>query len=345
MEENGIGGCSTPCIICGTMKFDFELSGKPKAIKDFLQAVLDAWGQTRGSRMSAALSYYAMFALAPMIFVAFKVVGVFVDELAAADEFFSQLATTVGPETAQFLQEVVVNVSQRTVTSNVLTSVIGFLALLNAASGLFTGLRDMLNTIWQAPPHPKGGIMVTIENRGLAFLLVIGVGLLLTLSMFASFVLSLVYQFLDLPGQTPIPESLMIVGLAWLSFCVLYKILPNVHVGWSDVWPGALLAALAFGLAAWLLGFYLARSDPGSAFGAASAMAVMLITINYFAQIFLFGAVFSRVYAYRFGSKVGSPFPPEPQDGKHESDKATTSPGAADEVTSTPKEQEGLVSA
>ena len=304
------------------MKFGLVLSGKPKIVKDFLQAVIDAWGKTRGSRMSAALSYYTMFAMAPMIFVAVKVAGVFVDELAAANEFFTQLETTVGPDTAQFLQEVVVNVSQRTSTSNVLTSVIGFLALLNAASGLFTGLRDMLNTVWQAPPHPKGGILVTIENRGLAFLLVIGVGLLLTLGMSASFLLSLVNQIMELPGQTPIPDFLMVVGLAWLSFCVLYKILPNVHMRWRDVWLGALLAAFAFGLAAWLLGFYLSRSNPGSAFGAAGAMAVLLITINYFAQIFLFGAVFSRVYAYRFGSKVGSPFPPEPLAGEPASDDA-----------------------
>ena len=126
------------------MKLNFELSGRPKIVKDFLQEVVGAWGETRGSRMSAALAYYAMFAIAPMIFVAFTVASVFVDELAAANEFFSQLETTVGPETAQFLQDVVVNVSQRTTTGSVVTSLIGFVALFYAASGLFTGLRDML---------------------------------------------------------------------------------------------------------------------------------------------------------------------------------------------------------
>jgi membrane protein len=293
------------------MKFDTVLRGKPKMVVDFLRNVISAWGETRGSRMAAALSYYAMFSLAPMIFAAVTVAGLFVDKLAVSNEFFSQLKTTVGPETAQFLHDVVVNVSKRTSTDSLIQSLIGTLALFYAASGLFTGLRDMFNTIWQPPPLPRSGILRTIENRGLAFLLVIGVGLLLILGTFASFFFSLLNRWLDLPGQTPIPDFLMVMGLAWLTFCVLFKILPNVHVSWRDVWLGALLAAVAFGIAGWLLGFYLSRSNPGSAFAAASAMAVLLITINYFAQIFLFGAVFTRVYAYSFGSKVGSPFPPE----------------------------------
>jgi membrane protein len=300
-----------------------EIKGKPKIVKDFVQEVISAWGASRGSRMSAALAYYAMFTLAPIIFIAITVASLFIDELIAADEFFTQLETTVGEETAEFLQEVVVNVSQRTNSGTTLTSLIGFVALFYAASGLFTGLRDMLNTIWSAPPHPKGGIIATIENRVLAFLLVIGVGLLLTLGTFFNFVLSLLTQYIDLPGKMPIPDFVLVAGLATVSFAVLYKILPNVHVGWRDVWLGALLAALAFDLAAWLLGFYLARSNPGSAFAAAGAMAVLLITINYFAQIFLFGAAFTRVYAYRFGSKVGSPFPPQmEEEGKEEEQEA-----------------------
>jgi membrane protein len=316
------------------MKLNLTPSGKIKTLIEFVKRVIDAWGKTRGSRMSAALAYYAMFALAPMIFAAVTVAGFFVDELAVANGFFSKLETTVGPETAQFLQDVVINVSQRTSTDSLIHSLIGTLALFYAASGLFTGLRDMFNTIWQPPPHPKSGIIHTIENRGLAFLLVIGVGLLLTLGAFASFALSLLNKWLDLPGQTPVPDFLMVVGLAWLSFCVLYKILPNVHVSWRDVWLGSLIAAVAFGIAGWLLGFYLARSNPGSAFAAAGAMAVLLITINYFAQIFLFGAVFTRVFAYNFGSKVGSPFPPETPTEDATSDEATASLDAADQVSS-----------
>jgi membrane protein len=316
------------------MKFGLALTGKPKAIINFIKEVMDAWGQTRGSRMSAALAYFTMFALAPMIFAAVTVAGLFVDELAATTQFFSQLETTVGAETAQFLQEVVVNVAQRTYTDSALLSVISSLALFYAASGLFIGLRDMFNTIWQAPPAAKSGLLATIENRGLAFLLVIGVGLLLTLGTFASFLLSLVGQLLALPRQTPIPEFLIVVGLAWPSFSVLYTILPNVHVSWRDVWLGGLIAALAFGLAGWLLGFYLSHSNPGSAFAAAGAMAVLLITINYFAQIFLFGAVFARVYAYRFGSKVGHIFPPEPLGAGCNSDGAAAAPDAAGDPSS-----------
>jgi membrane protein len=290
-------------------------------IFQFLKALQHAWGADRPTRLSAALAYYILFTLAPVIFIAFTVADIFIDRLVAREQFFEQLETTLGTETAEFVQDIVLNVAQRTPSGTVLTSLIGFAALLWAASGLFTSLRDALNSIWKAPPHPRGGIIATIENRLLAFGLVIGIGLVLTVATSINFILSrldalfervpILNSNVNIADPGPLLSNGFIFLLVTLSFAVLYKILPNVHVRWRDVWLGAVLAAVLAGIASYVLGIYLSRSNIGSAFEAAGAMAVLLVALNYVAQIFLFGAIFSKVYAYQFGSKrdtEGGPF-------------------------------------
>jgi membrane protein len=269
----------------------------------FLKDLQSAWGIDRPTRLSAALAYYGMFSLAPVIFIAFTVADLLIDELAAENQLFDQLEKTLGPETAEFVYDMVINVSQRTTTGALLTSLIGFVALLWAASGLFMSLRDALNTIWKAPPNPKGGIIATIENRLLAFGLVVGVGLVLTLAALVNVTLSILNSTFDVGFQTPLANYGSMIGLVMLAFALLYKILPNVHVGWRDVWLGALLATLLVGIAGWGLGIYLSRSNIGSAFEAAGTLAVLLVAMNYIAQIFLFGAIFTKVYSHHFGSR------------------------------------------
>jgi membrane protein len=244
-----------------------------------------------------------MFSLAPVIFLAFTIADLFVDQLTAQDQLFERLKTTLGPETAQFVQDMVVNVSQSTSTGTLLTSLIGFVALFYAASGMFLSLRDALNAIWKAPPHPKGGIIATIENRLLAFGLVIGVGMVLTLAVVANVTFSVLHSTFDIIFQTPLANYGFMIGLVLVSFALLYKILPNVHVGWRDVWLGAALAALLVAIAGGFLGIYLSHSNVGSAFEAAGTLAVLLVAMNYFAQIFLFGAIVTKVYAQHYGSK------------------------------------------
>jgi membrane protein len=268
-------------------------------LKDFQQS----WGTDRPTRLSAALAYYGMFSLAPVIFIAVTVSDLLIDELAAENQLFNQLETTLGPETAQFVYDTVINVSQRTTTGTLLTSLIGFVALLWAASGLFMSLRDALNAIWSAPPNPRGGIIATIENRLLAFGLVIGVGLLLTVAALANVMVSILNSTFALEIHTPLANYGSMLSIIVFSLVLLYKVLPNVHVGWRDVWLGALLATILIGIAGWGLGIYLSRSNIGSAFEAAGTLAVLLVAMNYIAQIFLFGAIFTKVYAHHFGSR------------------------------------------
>ena len=142
-----------------------------------------------------------------------------------------------------------------------------------------------------------------IKTRLLAFVMVLAVGLLLVVATSFSFFASILTSFLDYGGDLLAGNIISFVGLAALSFALIYKLVPDAAVAWRDVWPGALITATAFAVGRWGLGFYLTHSSVGSAFEAAGALAIVLIAIYYAAQIFLFGAIFTKVYARRFGSK------------------------------------------
>jgi len=245
-----------------------------------------------------------MFAFAPVIFIALTVAGLFIDEPATASQLFVQLEDTLGPETAQFVQDIVVNASQRASGGTALTSLISFGVLSYAASGLFVQLQYALNTIWEVPLASRDGIIASIKNRLLAFVMAIGVGHLLVLATFVSIAVSVLASFLDWGSHVPITNFVSMVGLATISFALIYKVLPDVEIAWRDVWIGAAVTALLVSIGGWLVGFYLTHSNTGSAFEAAGALAVLLIAFYYIAQIFLFGAVFTKVYASRFGSKI-----------------------------------------
>ena len=268
----------------------------------FLADVYNTWTTQQPSRLAAALAYYGMFSFAPMLFFAITAAGILFDELAIADQLFNQLADTFGLETARFLQDMVISTSERTTSSTILTTLISFGALLYAATGLFTQLKYSLNIIWGLSPAPNGGLTDFIKTRLLAFVMVLGLGLVLVLSTFLSFVGSALTTYFDYGFELVAGNLVSFVFLSGLSFALMYKTLPDVKVGWNEVWLGAGVAAILFTVGRWGLGFYLAHSSVSSAFEAAGALAIILITIYYAAQIFLLGAIFSKVYAVQFGS-------------------------------------------
>ena len=276
--------------------------------RPFLKDIYLAWSAENPSQLAAALAYYGVFAFAPVIFIALTVASLFVDEPATASQLFAQFEDTLGPETAQFVQDIVVNASRRasggTAWRSPATSLISFGVLSYAASGLFVQLQHALNTIWEVPLASRDGIMASIKDRLLAFVMAIGVGLLLVLATLLSIVVSVLTSFFDWGSHVPITNFVSMVGLATISFALIYKVLPDVEIAWRDVWIGAAVTALVVSIGGWLVGFYLTHSNTGSAFEAAGALAVLLIAFYYIAQIFLFGAVFTKVYASRFGSKI-----------------------------------------
>jgi membrane protein len=274
--------------------------------KKFLKDLFDEWGAQRPARLAASLAYYSMFSLVPMIFIAISVAEFFLGELASAEELYLRVEDVLGSDIAQFLEELVVGLSETTSGSSTLVTLISFLALVFAASGLFTQLKFSLNEIWEAPTPVQSGIMGFIKTRLLAFILVIGVGLLLVLIATVSIIISMIASFLEISSPVAIGQIIIILLITTLSFALLYKILPDVHVSWRDVWIGAAISSVIMYIASLLVGLYFSYSDLGSAWGAAGALAVLLITVYYFSQIFLLGAVFTKVYAFDFGSKSGS---------------------------------------
>ena len=258
-----------------------------------------AWTESQPARLAAALAYYGMFSLAPMLFIALRVAGIFINELALVDDILDRLSRTLGPETTEFLREMVLAASQRTSGDNLLTSLISLGALLYAATGLFANLKYSLNTIWQVPPASQAGLLHLVKTRLLAFALVLGIGLLLIVATLLSIVLSVLTSFFDFGGSTLAGNITSFILLIAFSFAVLYRILPDADVSWRSVWPGAILAALLVAVGRWGLAIYLTYSSVSNAFQAAGTLAVILIGIYYFAQIFLFGALVTRVYQSR----------------------------------------------
>ncbi len=270
----------------------------------FAKDVYAAWNAAEPSRLAAALAYYGMFSFAPMLYVALIVAEMFADSLATADHIFTRLAETLGYDTAEYIQQMVISASQRAEGGTTLSSLIGLVALLYAATGLFTNLKNSLNTIWQVPPQTQDGIMNFIKTRLLAAVMVLGVGLILILATFASLVTSVLTTFFDFGSDVVFGNAVSFVALSALSFAIIYRLMPDAKVAWRDVWLGALCAAVLFAIGRWGLGFYLSHSSIGSAFDAAGALAVVLIAIYYGAQILLFGAVFTKVYAARNDSTI-----------------------------------------
>lgn len=271
--------------------------------KLFIKELLNAWNISRSPRLAAALAYYSLFSLVPMLFIALSVAGMFFDNINVSQQIFSQLEAVLGTQTAEFLRTVMEDLANRSNGSGALSSIIGLVALFYAATGIFAQLRDAINTIWEGPAILRNAPKQIILDRLLAFVLVLSTGLLFVVATFANLVISLIASLLRISLPLSFANNALLLLLTVAALAVLYKILPDAKVAWRDVWIGALITGSIFFLAVQLLSIYFSSSNLASAFGAASALAVLLVSVYYMGQIFLVGAVFTKVYAYRFGSK------------------------------------------
>ena len=259
-----------------------------------------AWQEDKASRLAAALAYYTVFAMAPLLIIAVAVVSLVLSEQAAQNEIATLLEDTVGQQAAALIEGAITNASQP--AASILASLIGFGTLLFAASGLFGQLQDALNTAWQAESQLEGGLVYFIKSRLLMFVMVFLIGGLLLLSLVASIIVSAVTEYLQLGSYLQNINLLVSFGLVTLLFALIYQILPETDISWGDVWIGATVTSILFTLGKYLIGLYLGSSNVGSAYGAAGSLLVILVWIYYSAQIFLFGAEFTHVYAQKFGS-------------------------------------------
>jgi membrane protein len=253
-----------------------------------------------------------MFSNAPAQGISVSFAWRFRNESRRTDNLFGRLEELFGLETSQMLEGLVDSAFERPSGGSPLVSLISLGALIYAATGLFAQLVYALNFIWDAPPPAKSGVVAFILTRLIAFLMVLGVGLLFVVLTLVSVAISLLASIFEWSRYVPFLNFLGFVGVAALLFALLYKVLPNVKLSWRDVWPGAILTACLFGIGWSLIGFYLGRSSIGSAFEAAGALAILLIGVYYAAQAFLFGVVFTKVYAQGYGSRQNRDVDAEP---------------------------------
>ncbi len=271
----------------------------------FVQS-FNGWLEDRALRFSAALAYYSIFAMAPLVIIAISVAGLLFGEEAARGQVYQQLDWLLGAKGAAEIQTLI-QASSDTSKSLVATA-IGILTLLIGASGVFGQLKDALNTIWGVMLKPGGGIKGALKEYLLSFSMVLGVGFLLIISLLLSAVLQAINNFMI--GYLPIPSFVTPLSLA-VSFVVLvllfgliFKMLPDVLINWSDVWIGATVTALLFTAGKFLISLYLGTSSIASSFGAAGALILILVWVYYSTTIFLLGAEFTKVYASRYGSGI-----------------------------------------
>ena len=277
---------------------------RPASARSFLAQFYQIWITERPTQFAAALAYYAIFSFVPVVYIALTVAGLFVDELRAATQLYDRIEAAMGTQTALQLQEAVNSLAERTTGGNALTTVIGFVALLFTASLMFFQLQHALNTIWRVPPPQRGETRAYITNRLLAFVMVIGLGLVLVVAALGNVAITALRSWIDLGDTLPVTSVLSVIVLATFLLALIYKVLPNAEVAWRDVWVGSVVTAVLLSLGGYLLGLYLGVSTFSSALEAAGAVAVFLMAFYFMGQIFVVGAVFTRVYASMYGSGI-----------------------------------------
>ena len=258
-------------------------------------------------RLSAALAYYSVFSLAPLLVICVAVAGAFLGEEAVRGELSDQLKSSLGASGAFAVQEMVAQA--RKPEANVWVSIGGFAMLFVGASGLFGQLQDALNTVWGVKQKPGRGVAGILKDRFLSFLMVLGTGFLLLISMVLSAVLQAmgkwVGEMADLPPEMwAVASELASFAVVVLLFAAIFKVLPDVQVRWEHVWIGAIFTAALFVAGKSAIAWYLGREATASSYGTAGSLALVLLWVYYSSIILLFGAEFTQVWAKRQGEEI-----------------------------------------
>jgi membrane protein len=267
------------------------------------------WVDDKAPQLGAALAYYTVFSLAPLVLVLLAIIGVlFRDDPAGA---WSRVTEQMGYFLDSSAVDVVTDIAKQAAKpgKNTLATAIGIALALFGASGLFAQLQDALNTIWGVKAKPGEGMMSFIRARFVSFAMLGGVFFLLLVSLTVEALLKAFSQYVQhaLPGGMAIAVSAYLIfdfAVVVLLFAMIFKFLPDAEVQWRDVWIGAVITAIFFGIGKWALGLYLGSGAAASAYGAASSLITLLLWIYYSSQILLFGAEFTQVYANQAGRRV-----------------------------------------
>ena len=283
------------------------MKAKLKNLWALLKQTQKEWSEDNATRLAAALAYYTLLSVAPMLVLAISVVGLVFGPDAARGQVAGELAAVVGPEAGKGVETVIQHANSP--SGGTIASIVSIVVLLFGASGVFGELQSSLNTIWEVAPKPGRGFMGFLRQRFFSFTMVMGVAFLLLVSLLLSAGLSAAGEFFEhsLPGGEALWYVLNLVisvGVITVLFALLFKVVPDAKVAWRDVWIGAGFTALLFTIGKFALGLYLGRASVASPFGAAGSVIVLVIWVYYAAEILFMGAEFTQVYARSRGSKI-----------------------------------------
>lgn len=274
-----------------------------------IKETFNNWIDDKASRLAAALAYYTVFSLPPLLIIVIAIAGTFLGEEAARGEVVQQLQSLIGIEGAKAVEAVITGASNSGAASSLSASIISGVILLFGATAVMTQLQDALNTIWGVAPKPGNMIKIFIFQRLLSFGIILGIVFMMLTSLIMSAALGILSKYLGglFPGLEFISALIdFTVSLTVISalFAMMFKYLPDVKIRWNNVLIGAVITAFLFNLGKYLIGLYLAKSAFNSTFGAAGSLVVLLAWIYYSAQILFLGAEFTQVFARRHGAYI-----------------------------------------
>ena len=276
------------------------------AVTTFLREVVQEWSNDNALTLGAALAYYTIFSIAPLLVLAIAVAGLVFGRAAAQGEIVTQIQGVLGPQGAELIESMIERASEP--ASGVLATAISLATMFFGASGVFGQLQGSLNLIWGADTHRRKGVKGQLQRRAASFSMILGIGFLLFLSLAISAVISGLHAVID--AYLTVPSELLSLTNTTVSFLIvtalfamIFKVLPDVRIEWRDVWLGAAVTAVLFTLGKSLIGIYLGRAGVTSVYGAAGSLVLVLLWVYYSAQLLFLGAEFTEVYSRRFGSR------------------------------------------
>jgi membrane protein len=272
---------------------------------------INEWVNDRASRKGAALAFYTVFSLAPILILSIAIAGLFFGQEAARGEIFQQVKDLLGTDAAAAIQAMIQSASRP--GAGLIATLIGIVTLCVGATTALAELKDGLDQIWDAPPERTSGFWYFVRKRLLSVGLILSLGFLLLVSLVFSALVSAMARKWGPADATStvlqVVNFLFSFALVTLLFAMIYKILPSVRISWRDVTIGSIITAALFSVGKALIGLYLGNSAVASSYGAAGSVILVLIWVYYSAQIFLLGAEFTKVYAHRYGSRRNLPQP------------------------------------
>lgn len=280
-----------------------------RSLTALLKDTVSAWLDDYAPSMGAALAYYTVFSVAPLLLIVISVAGLAFGAEAARGAVVEQIGGMVGVEGAKAIESMLLSLSEP--AAGTTTALLSTVTLLVGATTVFAELQDALDRIWQVPDRKKpSGIWELLRARVLSFGMIMGIGFLLVVSLVASAALAAVGRYWGSMfggGETVAHLLDMVLSFAFITlvFAMIYKIMPHANVRWPDVWLGAVVTSLLFTIGKLLIGLYIGTTGIATGYGAAGSLVIILVWVYYSAQIFLLGAEFTWLYANRFGSRRG----------------------------------------